>query len=165
MLHQPQLSDARNPASVGRMATRAGTVVVCSNSTSALSPSSLLRRAQTHVPDTSSASYTPGLMSSPIRHVPGPNVVHGFGPGSGVGVGLGVGVGVGSGVGVGVNVGVGVSVGVGSGVGVAVGVNVGVGVGSGVGVGVGVEIGVGIGTGEGVGTAVSALATEASTVA
>ena len=73
--HQPQPSDARNPASVGRMATRVESVVVCSNRTSALSPSILLSRAQTHVPDTSAASYTPGTMSPPTRYVPGPNAV------------------------------------------------------------------------------------------
>ena len=116
---------------------RAGAVVVCSNRTSALSASSLLSRAHSHVPDTFAASYTPGTISSPTRHAPGPNEVHGFGPGMGVGVGLGVGVGEG----VGNGVGVGPSVGVGEGVGVGVGVKTGVGVGTGAVVAIAVGVG------------------------
>ena len=94
------------------MATVAGAVVESSNSTSALSPSSLLSRAHSHVPDTFAVSYTPGTISLPTRHAPGPNAVHGNGAGVGVGVAVGVGVGVGVSVGVGVGVGLGVGVGV-----------------------------------------------------
>ena len=116
-VHQPQPSDARNPASVGRMATTRGIGRSSpSNSTSALSVSSLLSRAHSHVPDTFVASYTPGTISLLTRHAPGPNAVHGNGAGVGVGVAVGVGAGVGVGVGVGVGDGVGVGLGVGVGV-------------------------------------------------
>ena len=54
--HQPHPSDARNPASVGRMATVGGSVVESWNSTTSPSASSLLSRAHSHVPDTSKAS-------------------------------------------------------------------------------------------------------------
>jgi len=55
-VHQPQDLEARKPASVGRMATVAGAIVESANSTSAPPASSLLRRAHSHVPDTSVAS-------------------------------------------------------------------------------------------------------------
>ena len=114
------------------MATVAEAVVEPSNSTSALLPSSLLSRAHSQAPDTFVASYTPGKISLPTRHAPGPNDVHGNGAGVGVGVAVSAGVGVGLGVGVAVDVGVGVGVGLGVGVGVGLGVGVAVGVGVGV---------------------------------
>ena len=55
-VHQPQPSEARKPASVGRMATVAGAVVESSASTSAPPASSLLSRAHSHVPDMPVAS-------------------------------------------------------------------------------------------------------------
>ena len=139
-VHQPQSSDARNPASVGRMATIAGAVVESSNSTSALSPSSLLSRAHSHVPDTFAASYTPGTICSPTRHEPAPNAVHGNG--AGVGVAVGVGVERGVAVGLAVEVAFGVEVGAGIAVGIAVVV--------GTGVRIGVSTGVGVGRGAGI---------------
>ena len=52
----PQASEARNPASVGRMETDAGAAVVVEKMTSSPESSRRLRRAHSHWPDTLAAS-------------------------------------------------------------------------------------------------------------
>ena len=55
-VHWPQLSEARNPASVGQMETDAGAAVVSEKMTSSPESSSRLRRAHSHWPETLAAS-------------------------------------------------------------------------------------------------------------
>lgn len=52
----PQASEARNPASVGRMETDAAATVVVEKMTSSPESSSRLRRAHSHWPETLAAS-------------------------------------------------------------------------------------------------------------
>ena len=164
-VHVPQPSDVSTAASVGRTATRSTPLLA---EPEPMISSGRVRmswaRSHSQCEDSTWLTYTPGTMSTFTRHLPGPNVVHGFGMGVGVTVGVGVGVGSGGGVGVYVG-GMGVSVAVGTGVevgeevgvgtGVAVGAGVGVWVGSGVAVGVGIArvgSGVFVGGGSGVGS-------------
>ena len=55
-VQRPQPSDARNPASVGRMETDAGAAVVSEKATSSPASSRRLRRAHSHWPETLAAS-------------------------------------------------------------------------------------------------------------